>query len=86
MVKERPLSEIAQKALDFLKNAEKPMTLQEIKDGLNENVNASQLGALVNRGLVNAEKVVIEVPTVAKRKVNAYMAVETDETDADETE
>ncbi len=72
--KERPLSPTAQKALDFLKESDRPLTLAEIKEIIVD-INASHLGALVNRGHVVAEKVEIEVPTIAKRKVNQYAVI-----------
>jgi DNA-binding PadR family transcriptional regulator len=37
-----------------------------------EGLNSANLTALVNRGLVSAEQVIVEVPTIVKRKVNAY--------------
>ena len=74
LAKERALSEGAKQALEVVKNAEGSVTLADIKEVF-EGANSSHLTALVNRGLVATEQVVKEVPTIVKRKVNAYTFV-----------
>ena len=65
----KPLSEKSLLALQALKGANEPTVMAEL--GV-EGLNSANLTALVNRGLVEAVQVVVEVPTVVKRKVNAY--------------
>lgn len=78
MAKVKELSVNAKGALAYLKETGKPMTLKEMKETL-EGLNPAHLTALVNRGLVTAEKVEVEEVVVVKRKVNLYTLVETDE-------
>ena len=64
------LSALSLEALRLLKDAS--MTASDLKDlGLND-INSAHLTALTNRGLISADKVEVEVPTVVKRKVNRY--------------
>lgn len=65
----KPLSEKSLLALNALKGVDAPVVMAEL--GV-EGLNSANLTALVNRGLVEAVQVVVEVPTVVKRKVNAY--------------
>lgn len=63
------LSPKSLEVLEILKGSNQAITMSELNlDGLN----SAHLTALVNRGLITADKVVVEVPTVVKRKVNAY--------------
>lgn len=69
MANQKVLSVKSLEVLEILKSGKAGVTMSELGlDGLN----SAHLTALVNRGLVSAEKVVVEVPTVVKRKVNAY--------------
>jgi membrane carboxypeptidase/penicillin-binding protein PbpC len=68
------LSPAAQAALAALVANPDGFTLAELKDALPD-VNSAHLTALVNRGLVSAEKVEKEVTRVVKTKVNRYKAV-----------
>lgn len=69
------LSEKALEVLEMLKDGS-TVTVAELKERGVEGLNSAQLTALVKRGLVSAEKVTVEVPTVVKRKVNAYTVTE----------
>ena len=73
MANQKVLSPKSLEVLQVLKGLESPMTMGDLQV---ENLNSAHLTALVNRGLVVAEKVVVEVPTIAKRKVNAYTLTE----------
>jgi predicted transcriptional regulator len=73
MANSKVLSPKSLQALQILKGAESPMIMSDIAV---ENLNSANLTALVNRGLVVAEQVVVEVPSVVKRKVNAYTLTE----------
>jgi predicted nucleic acid-binding protein len=73
MANQKVLSPKSLQVLEILKGANSPMVMSEIAV---ENLNSANLTALVNRGLVVAEQVVVEVPTVVKRKVNAYTLTE----------
>ena len=67
------LSPKSLEVLEALKGLDQAVTMNDLNlDGLN----SAHLTALVNRGLVVADKVVVEVPTIAKRKVNAYTLTE----------
>lgn len=69
MANQKVLSPKSLEVLEVLKGLDQAVTMNDLNlDGLN----SAHLTALVNRGLVVAEKVVVEVPTIAKRKVNAY--------------
>ena len=70
MGKDTKLSKGALRALDMLKDG--TATVADLKAGGFKGINSAHLTALVNKGLVTAEQVVVEVPTVVKRKVNAY--------------
>lgn len=72
MAKVNPLSPGAVQALEILKAADAPMTLAEMNEGLDTPIASAHLTALKRRGLVDSEKVEIEVVTV--REVNAYSA------------
>ena len=69
MANKKPLSQHSQKALSFLKGQTEPTIMASIEV---EGLNSAHLTALKNRGLVETVQVEIEVPTVVKRKVNAY--------------
>jgi predicted ArsR family transcriptional regulator len=74
MANQKPLSSMSLKALQILSEGE--FTANELKaEGL-EGLNSAHLTALVNRGFIESEKVVVEVPTVVKRKVNKYRLTE----------
>jgi predicted nucleic acid-binding protein len=73
MANQKVLSPKSLQVLEILKGVDSPMVMSEIAV---ENLNSANLTALVNRGLVVAEQVVVEVPTVVKRKVNAYTLTE----------
>ena len=75
MGKERPLSPQSVEVLEVLKERG-PATMQELNDGSIKGLNSAHFTALVNRGFATAEKIVVEVPTVVKRKVNAYTITE----------
>lgn len=69
MANSKVLSPKSLEVLEVLKGLDGAVTMNDLNlDGLN----SAHLTALVNRGLVVADKVVVEVPTIAKRKVNAY--------------
>lgn len=70
----KPLSGMSLKALEVLSGGD--ATANEIKEKGLENLNSAHLTALVNRGLIEAEKVTVEVPTIVKRKVNKYRLTE----------
>jgi hypothetical protein len=67
------LSAKSLEVLEVLKSGKENITMAGLEI---EGLNSAHLTALVNRGLVVAEKVVVEVPTVVKRKVNAYTLTE----------
>jgi predicted nucleic acid-binding protein len=73
MANQKVLSPKSLQVLEILKGANNPMVMSDMQI---ENLNSANLTALVNRGLVVAEQVVVEVPTVVKRKVNAYTLTE----------
>ena len=73
MANKKPLSVTSAQALKFLKGRDEPTIMADIEV---EGLNSANLTALVTRGLIEAEKVEIEVPTVVKRKVNAYTITE----------
>lgn len=69
MANSKVLSPKSLEVLEVLKGLDQAVTMNDLNlDGLN----SAHLTALVNRGLIVADKVVVEVATVAKRKVNAY--------------
>lgn len=74
MANQKVLSQMSLQALELL--AKGGATANELKDLGLQDLNSAHLTALVNRGLVEAEKVVVEVPTVVKRKVNKYRLTE----------
>jgi hypothetical protein len=66
----KPLSP---KSLEILKALESgTFTMADLKDQGIADLNSANFTALVNRGLIASEQIVVEVPTVVKRKVNAY--------------
>ena len=73
MANQKVLSPKSLEVLQALKGIEGAVTMNDLNI---ENLNSAHLTALVNRGLVVAEKVTVEVPTIAKRKVNAYTLTE----------
>lgn len=73
MANQKVLSPKSLQVLQALKGIEGGVTMNDLNI---ENLNSAHLTALVNRGLVVAEKVTVEVPTIAKRKVNAYSLTE----------
>ena len=75
MAKVNKLSEGASKVLEALKEVG-TATAMELKEKGLEKLNSAHLVALSNRGLVVSEDVIIEVPTVVKRKVKAYTITE----------
>jgi len=77
MANQKSLSPKSLEALQILKGAESPMIMSDISV---EGLNSANLTALVNRGFVVAEQVVVEVPTIVKRKVNAYSLTEKGQT------
>jgi hypothetical protein len=78
---ERKPAELSKEALAILEDIKVngSGTLSEISERSNLKVNASQLGALVARGLVNAVLTDKEVLVKQKRTVNIYSLVETAE-------
>lgn len=74
MANRKPLSPKALEILEALREGTFTMA-QLVERGLVD-VNSAQFTALVNRGLISAEKVTVEVPTVIKRTVNAYTVTE----------
>lgn len=70
MANQKVLSQKSVEALQILK--EGTFTMNELANRGVEGLNSAHLTALVNRGLVETNQVVVEVPTIAKRKVNAY--------------
>jgi hypothetical protein len=73
MANQKALSPKSLEVLEILKGATAPTVMSDMQV---EGLNSANLTALVNRGLVVAEQVVVEVPTVVKRKVNAYSLTE----------
>ena len=73
MANQKVLSPKSLQVLEVLKGIEGAVTMNDLNI---ENLNSAHLTALVNRGLVTAEKVTVEVPTTVKRKVNAYILTE----------
>jgi hypothetical protein len=69
MANVKVLSPKSVEVLEVLKSATSAIVMSEM--GI-EGLNSANLTALVNRGLVVAEQVIVEVPTIVKRKVNAY--------------
>jgi predicted transcriptional regulator len=74
MANQKSLSPKSLEALQILK--EGTFTMSELVERGVENLNSANLTALVSRGLISSEQVVVEVPTVVKRKVNAYSLTE----------
>lgn len=74
MANQKVLSPKSLQALKILK--EGTFTMSDLVEKGLDGLNSAHLTALVNRGLITAEKVVVEVPTVVKRKVNAYTLTE----------
>ncbi len=70
MANQKSLSPKSLEALQILK--EGTFTMGELVERGLDNLNSANLTALVNRGLISSEQIVVEVPTVVKRKVNAY--------------
>lgn len=71
MAKElKPLSDAAQKALEIIQGADKPLTLAEINAQSDMPIASGHLTALVRRGFVTNEDVTIEV--VVEKTVKAY--------------
>lgn len=71
MDKIRKVSAGSFEALKALKEVESA-TAKDLKDAGLEDLNAAHLTALVNRGFVDSIDVVMEVPTIVKRKVKLY--------------
>ena len=78
MANQKVLSQKSVEALQILK--EGTFTMSDMANRGIENLNSAHLTALVNRGLVETTQVVVEVPTVVKRKVNAYSLTEKGQT------
>lgn len=70
----KPLSEVAQRALDFIIAEDRPLTLLDIQDA-GIPATASHLTSLVNRGFIGAEKVTKEVQVMSKRTINVYSPI-----------
>ena len=73
MANQKPISVKSMEALQYLKGQTEPTIMGHIEV---EGLNSAHLTALANRGLVEAVQVTVEVPTVVKRKVNAYTLTE----------
>lgn len=69
-----PLSPVAEAVLVALKAKPEGEIVANLRLEI-EGVNSAHLTALKNRGLVVAEEVEIEVPTITKRTVLRYKAV-----------
>ncbi len=72
------LSAKSKEVLATLRANEGGLTVAELKEMGIDGVNSSHLSALVDRGLVSAEKVVVEVVTKTKREVNRYTPVKSE--------
>ena len=71
-----PLSPISIQALAKIKENPDGLTMAELKVLGIDGINSANLVALKTRGLVVATEVEIEVPTITKRTVLRYRAVE----------
>lgn len=71
MGRRKVLSPMAKTVLEFIKNAEGPVTFSDIKREL-EGVNPSHLGALVTRGYLSAKPTEVTELVKVTKKVNAY--------------
>ena len=78
MANQKVLSQKSVEALQILK--EGTFTMNDMVSRGIEGLNSAHLTALVNRGLVETTQVVVEVPTITKRKVNAYSLTEKGQT------
>lgn len=71
MSKKPELSVNSKRAYEMLKD-NGPLTVAQMKELGFAEVNSANLIALKRRGLVESVEVVVEVPTVVKRKVQLY--------------
>ena len=77
MSKKPELSVNSKRAYEMLKD-NGPLTVAQMKElGFTE-VNSANLVSLKRRGLVDSVEVVVEVPTVVKRKVQLYTVKESE--------
>ena len=76
MKEKTPLSLGAKSALKLLEE-KGALTIAQMKE-LGLDANSSHLTALKNRGLIESETVIVEVPTITKRKVQLYSIVKND--------
>ena len=78
MSKKPELSVNSKRAYEMLKD-NGPLTVAQMKELGFAEVNSANLIALKRRGLVESVEVVLEGPTVVKRKVQLYTAKETEQ-------
>jgi DNA-binding transcriptional ArsR family regulator len=71
MAKPTPLTEGAVRALEALKGASGPVTLNDINASISDPIASAHLTALKRRGLVETAEV--EVPVTRMQKVNTYV-------------
>ena len=77
MSKKPELSVNSKRAYEMLKE-NGPLTVSQMKELGFAEVNSANLIALKRRGLVESVEVVVEVPTVVKRKVQLYTVKESE--------
>ena len=77
MSKKPELSVNSKRAYEMLKD-NGPLTVAQMKELGFAEVNSANLIALKRRGLVESVEVVVEVPTVVKRKVQLYTVKESE--------
>lgn len=77
MSKKPELSVNSKRAYEMLKD-NGPLTVAQMKELGFAEVNSANLIALKKRGLVESVEVVVEVPTVVKRKVQLYTVKESE--------
>lgn len=70
MAKETPLTEGSVRALEALKSAGKPVTLNDLNDMVDTPIASAHLTALKRRGLITTTQT--EVPVTRMQKVNVY--------------
>ena len=71
----KKISDGATNALEILKTVESATALDLKEKGL-EDLNSAHLTALVNRGFAVSTDVIVDVPTIVKRKVKLYAVTE----------
>lgn len=77
MSKKPELSVNSKRAYEMLKD-NGPLTVAQMKELGFAEVNSANLVSLKRRGLVDSVEVVVEVPTVVKRKVQLYTVKESE--------